>query len=152
MLSVYINNELVAEHILIDNLAVANTMLGFDVFGPKNHFYQGKIDDVKFFHCVLSEEEISNLYFYTQSDTGEKHSVKLYPNPTYSSITVATENYNNIISEIQIYDINGKLVLQKMINSYIKEFDISELPQAIYLIKIKIGNSVITKKFFKLTD
>jgi len=74
-------------------------------------------------------------------------SIKIYPNPTNSSFKI-----NHAVNDLKIYDLTGKMV-KSYIGNYAKEhsFDIFNLNQGIYLVKIKnnIGQ-LLTSKLVKL--
>lgn len=77
----------------------------------------------------------------------EKTVFTLYPNPVNSSFVI-----NHLINDLKIYDITGKIV-KSFNGNYNKgfAFDISNLNQGIYLVKIKndLGQS-LTSKLVKL--
>ena len=77
----------------------------------------------------------------------EKNAFKIYPNPTNSTFKI-----NHIVNDLKIYDLTGKMV-KSYLGNYGKEFsfDISNLTQGIYLVKIKndLGQS-LTSKLVKL--
>ncbi|MEZ4803560.1 MAG: alpha-amylase family glycosyl hydrolase [Gelidibacter sp.] len=72
---------------------------------------------------------------------------KIYPNPVNSSF-----NINKAVQELNIYDITGKLV--KTFKGNFTEndsFDISNLTQSLYLVKIENSNGqILTSKLIKL--
>lgn len=72
---------------------------------------------------------------------------RIYPNPTHHSFKI-----NKDVSELNIFDITGKLV--KTFNGNFTQndaFDISDLTQSIYLIKIENNNGqTLTSKLIKL--
>uniref|UniRef100_UPI00404A82BB alpha-amylase family glycosyl hydrolase n=1 Tax=Gelidibacter sp. TaxID=2018083 RepID=UPI00404A82BB len=72
---------------------------------------------------------------------------RIYPNPTHHSFKI-----NKDVSELNIYDITGKLV-KTFKGSFTQNssFDISELTQSIYLIKIENNDGqTLTSKLIKL--
>ncbi|MBG16056.1 MAG: hypothetical protein CL853_06865 [Crocinitomicaceae bacterium] len=71
----------------------------------------------------------------------EQYSFKLYPSPTTNFLTIES-NFNTNIA-YQLLSIEGKLISNGVIDSGIKQIDVSTLPPSSYL--LKIGNS--TKKF-----
>ncbi len=81
---------------------------------------------------MMVADENLNTYEWTKID------VQIYPNPAKNNL------YLNSIEQFQIelYDMTGKLVLQKTGN----QIDISRLPNGIYIVK---GNSVSGKQFAK---
>jgi hypothetical protein len=70
----------------------------------------------------------------------------IYPNPTYGKITIesAIPCYS-----VKIYSLEGKALVNKVLNKKVSEIDISSLTNGIYLIKLENSNSVITKKLLK---
>jgi hypothetical protein len=70
--------------------------------------------------------------------------IKLYPNPTTSSITI--EAINTTIQEIRLYDVLGKEIFTTSQTS----FDIDQLVNGIYIVKIEddLGNTT-TRKVIK---
>ena len=74
-------------------------------------------------------------------------SFKIYPNPVNNSF-----NINKNANELRIYDLTGKLVKTfKGEFTQNKSFDISELNDSIYLVKIKNNEGqVLTSKLIKI--
>ncbi len=72
----------------------------------------------------------------------ETHSLSLYPNPSKNTLNV---KYSGIIDYIEIYNIQGQLVL--ITSEHI--IDVSQLLSSTYILKIKTNNSFITKRFIK---
>jgi len=74
-------------------------------------------------------------------------SFKIYPNPVNNSF-----NINKSANELRIYDLTGKLV-KTFVGEFTqnKSFDISELNDSIYLVKIKNNEGqVLTSKLIKI--
>ena len=66
-----------------------------------------------------------------------KQALMVYPNPTSGQLIINNEQTafgisQLIMNNIQVFDLNGKLVLQPTTNS----FDISHLPNGVYLVKV----------------
>jgi hypothetical protein len=61
--------------------------------------------------------------------------VKLYPNPANNFITIELDDTNETI--IQLYNVNGQLILQKNTKGINKEYiDLTSLSNGLYLVKI----------------
>lgn len=69
----------------------------------------------------------------------------VYPNPSSDYIRINTIN-NERVENIQVFDINGKLVIS---NSNSSEINISHLNAGTYFAKIKIDGKLINKKIIK---
>lgn len=66
-----------------------------------------------------------------------------YPNPV-SNGKISITSKSNLEKDIVITDVLGKVVLSKKISN--REIDISSLREGVYLIKIKEGETSVTKK------
>ena len=79
-------------------------------------------------------------------DATEMEEISLYPNPTSGKINF--KNINNIyIDEIEVISITGKVVLKATDVFSNNIFDVSGLPNGIYVVRIKTGQQIISKKF-----
>ena len=70
--------------------------------------------------------------------------VSLYPNPVKDILNIDLVD-NTRISSVKIYDLQGKLLLEKANN----DIDVSSFSLGVYLIKIKSEKGEFTKKFIK---
>ncbi len=78
----------------------------------------------------------------------EDMTFKLFPNPTKSTINIHLAEGIHSKAVIEIYDINGKLLLVKEISSGTTsiELDVSHLPSGVYGCRLTSGKSSSTKK------
>ena len=75
--------------------------------------------------------------------------VSLFPNPATTDLTISLEG-NSSIKEISIYDVNGKLILQKQINSNNSKIKINQFAKGIYIIEgITDNGERFSRKFVK---
>ncbi|QDP86508.1 leucine-rich repeat protein [Chryseobacterium sp. SNU WT5] len=73
------------------------------------------------------------------SESNSKNNIVLYPNPVHNEAILELKNSDN--SQLEVYDINGKMVLRKSLNNNSKNtINTSNLPNGIYL--FKVGKSV----------
>ncbi len=82
------------------------------------------------------------------SDKPELSDVEIYPNPTNDKLFVSIYNPNNN-AEIQLLDINGKMICRQFIKSTGKNktvLDMSDLSGGVYLCKIITDIKIITKQ------
>ena len=70
--------------------------------------------------------------------------ITIYPNPANDKLYIESEQLIN--QNIEIYDLNGKLINSKIIGSSNTEIDIADLPQGIYFVKI---SNITIGKFIK---
>ncbi|WP_179008143.1 endonuclease [Winogradskyella forsetii] len=85
---------------------------------------------------------------YSSLGAGEFNTsnVKLHPNPVKNNLTI--DLGPNIDTSIEIYDLLGKRVLKNTIHKT-SALNLQNLKSGIYIVKIKQGNSTITKKLIK---
>lgn len=70
--------------------------------------------------------------------------IEVYPNP--ANTTLFLKNLNES-AEVSIYDINGKILIQRQISN--KQIEIDNLPSGFYIIKIKNSSIYTQQKFLK---
>lgn len=106
-----------------------------------NNFYRLKqVDkDGKF---TLSKQALINMDAAT--------AVKIYPNPVLSKLTITGLNAGGNTT-LQVFDMQGKMILQKQISSTdTYTLETSSLKSGNYLLKISNDGIVITKGFVKM--
>ncbi|SEP89610.1 S8 family serine peptidase [Flavobacterium urocaniciphilum] len=73
--------------------------------------------------------------------------LKIYPNPTSGIINI---DLGSIVldnkSVIKLYDIQGRMITTKEMNSSVDQLNISDLSEGVYMITIENGSSKTTKK------
>ena len=70
--------------------------------------------------------------------------VSIYPNPAHHLVNLFIEK--NKQAEVHIYDITGKEIYQADMTNALMQLDVSQWQKGIYMVKIKSGNSLITKQ------
>lgn len=89
----------------------------------------------------------SSIFQGVNDEKIKKPSFNIVPNPVTSTFVIHTENANNDFLNINIFSIDG--VMQKHFNKE-QVFDISELPNGIFIIQIEMTNKeFIVKKLIK---
>jgi hypothetical protein len=76
--------------------------------------------------------------------------LKVYPNPASNQLSVELTNEIQGTIVIEIYDINGKLVLNQLLNAKQKSqnIDISTVKKGIYNLRVKANDDIV--KYQKL--
>lgn len=104
-----------------------------------------------FKYCVsVSPEKYQLARFNDSTVTVGKplfkdNSISLYPNPATNILVI--NNLKNT-SDICIFDINGKLILNKEVKEN-AQIDISHLAKGVYIVKIKDEADIMVRKFMK---
>jgi hypothetical protein len=89
----------------------------------------------------------------TTSDLGIKDAVaskfSTYPNPA-STVVSVSNNYNILLTNVAINDINGRTVKTLKVNNLSEiTMDIAELSSGVYFMNINTDSGVVVKKFIK---
>jgi hypothetical protein len=123
--------------------AGANTLAAVNFYGTNASNTNGNyyIDDVQ----VIESTGVS-----VKPLTSEKISkVSVYPNPTNSNFSIEIPE-NFVGGEISIIDLTGKVVMRDRITqSAVKRFDVSNLNDGIYLIRMNNGAAQFTDRLMK---
>jgi len=81
------------------------------------------------------------------SESGSmENSFTISPNPSNGNFIV--QSMDEVIEKTEVYDMHGRLVLQKSLNSKAGSFDLKN-PPGIYFLKIFTENGVFTKKIMR---
>ncbi len=79
------------------------------------------------------------------------NSLKIFPNPFSSDLTIQLKNSEGIVKSIVVYDITGKDCLKQKFTSSNEIISTSHLRQGLYLVQIFSGNNLIgSQKLVKL--
>jgi hypothetical protein len=85
----------------------------------------------------------------SSNDFELKSNINIYPNPTSDYVQLSWEQVN--IDSIEIFDINGKLIIQESVENSVfeKTIDLTPLASSTYFIKIKSGSNTLVEKIIK---
>lgn len=70
---------------------------------------------------------------------------KIYPNPAQNIVNVEVDG----LTEIEVYDINGRFLIKKQMSENKNSMDISSLSKGIYILKVSTGNGIGNFKIIK---
>jgi hypothetical protein len=75
--------------------------------------------------------------------------IKLFPNPSSGNITIEISNYSIQYSHFRIYNLQGKLLLDKPIENEKQHIDLESLNSGIYFYEINFNGELIRDKLIK---
>ena len=106
-----------------------------DTNGLFNQGIQQPFEFYNLFSLSLDDNDISNF------------EIKAYPNPTVDLLTLSINNaiVNNQI--VEVYDLNGKVILQKEIIQNETQIDFSQFNAGVYLFNVFDKNHTLIKAF-----
>ncbi|MCK5774714.1 MAG: peptidylprolyl isomerase [Bacteroidales bacterium] len=114
---------------------------------------------IKISHASHAELYSENQIFFSiskvqgLSDESLNEIMLLSPNPADDLITVSFNNNRQFIESIEVYTLNGELVLTQRLAYYVKEdlqINISSLADGAYLMKIISENKTHSQQFIKV--
>jgi len=112
-----------------------------DTIGWDQYYGHGRIN--AFQALTNSTLSVNNL---EEAD----NKIFIYPNPTDSEISISTIN-DNVLSKIDIHDINGKMLKTFRINDKTSQnVNISAFSSGVYFVTIQSNRGQTTKKIIKL--
>lgn len=71
----------------------------------------------------------------------------MYPNPTNGVVSIRNKQLNN--ASITVYDLNGRALLSKKLNSTASEINISNLSNGLYIFRVQTENGEFAKRIIK---
>ncbi|WP_205509834.1 reprolysin-like metallopeptidase [Longitalea arenae] len=74
--------------------------------------------------------------------TGAEQKVNVYPNPARNLVNINLTGFTGK-SDIRLFDVNGRVVLQRAVNAVNSQLDIAALPAGIYMMKIRNGGKEV---------
>jgi hypothetical protein len=94
---------------------------------------------------------IDNMYFYNGTTTStpnvKQGSVKVYPNPAKSSLTISAQNE---ISAIRITNLVGQTIKNLSVNAVERVIDLNDMSNGQYIISLSMKNGqIVNQKFSK---
>ena len=102
-------------------------------------------------HYKYEENPLNTQEFLNKANAWN---LTVFPNPTSTNLNVSFNLPKEDEMSIAIYDMAGKVVLEKKLGikamgKYQEELNISALPNGIYVCRISGGNNSITKQIIK---
>jgi hypothetical protein len=137
-------------------LAGDSVMVGNSANTLNNRYFHGSVDDMRFYHCILDQTEVTSLYNEPNWNvtTGIKSNnasmkTEIYPNPTSGEFTV-TLNKLNPNSSLEIYNTVGQLIKQEPLTTLQTKINMNEHPSGVYMTRItENGKAVYFSKIVK---
>ncbi len=93
---------------------------------------------------VCFEIDCNGVCETTEIEKYKKEVLYIYPNPSEDIINIEIENKNN--ATIDIYNVSGRMIYNKALNSKADKIDISGLSEGIYFVKVRQKNNVRIEK------
>jgi hypothetical protein len=128
-----------------------------DDFNPYYHSTDDRVSNINlpYYHKMskLSLGSVASLAEVIKQSVIEdknivSYKMRVYPNPTHNTITIDISNSEKY--DLEIFSINGQLMLSKQLYGKEQEIDLSFLNGGIYFLTLSSEHMVITRKVVKL--
>lgn len=146
LVSGWFNSDSAYSHIALGNFFDANNndIVNYNDYPFYNTYY--------FIDAVCVSKNPADCNDFTSSVEGvqfELNTLELYPNPVIDNLVVKTDKKELV--QFQIYDITGRLIINRRINSLvIYTCNVSQLLSGMYIAKLILKDgSIISKNFCK---
>ena len=77
-------------------------------------------------------------------------SLKIYPNPSQGIVNIQFNSTDNNALSIKVIDMLGNIIvsdyIEKSVGLYYTQYDISELPKAVYFIQLETEKGMVKRK------
>ncbi len=99
--------------------------------------------------CSEDRSSYQNIFIVSTDEIEQASDVSITPNPASEAINVQIQSYVGTELLLEIFDLNGKLLVKHLENGSASNFDISinHLPKGLYTIRV---NGKISQKLVKL--
>ena len=75
----------------------------------------------------------------------QNNQLEAFPNPVQDVLNIRVSG-NEKVSEIRLFDVNGRMVMNKKTSATTAQLNVASLNSGIYLIKVMSGDKVISSK------
>ena len=159
LMTIYINGKLTAYKPLTGNIRTTTLpfLIGQMLADNADYNFKGIIDEVKIFDYALIPTAAATLYQQSITALKDVFSLKtavlqVSPNPVSDILSVKMPLYFNGKTDLEIRDVNGRLVLEKGIYTEggLSRLDISPLLSGFYILTVKMDNQIAVGRFVKL--
>lgn len=138
----------------MNNILVDHDNINFNVAATNEVTFTPANSDTYYFGFNAYSEScqyflyVDDIMIDTNLSTGNiaLEKATMYPNPVKDVLNIS---YNQIISNVKIYNILGQQMMEKAFNDTKMQMDLSALPSGHYLVKTLINDQVNTTKIVK---
>ncbi len=116
-----------------------------------------QISDSGIYYCEITNPDIPDLIIKREIitvnigslsvDDELQKAVRIYPNPSISSIKISLPQYENITASL--FDMRGRLILKTSFTKRNEEINISHLQVGLYMLRIEVDDKIALKKIIK---
>lgn len=110
----------------------------------QNGIYQVKVSNSD--GCSSTSDEFNHLFLASEDIFLGKVSLRYYPNPVMDKLHIDVMESNGNKIQASLYELNGKLVHQQILNQASNTISIQAYSSGVYLLRFKTGKEIRTAK------
>ena len=95
---------------------------------------------------IITNIAQTNFQALSVGEFGFENSISIYPNPTNSFVNLTSRH---VMESIKIFDIQGRLIVQKVLNTTQTSINISNYENGVYFIEANSPSGSMTERFIK---
>ena len=96
-----------------------------------------------------NQQEVEEACGIVSVDEPTTHSISVYPNPSFTQITVELSELPLKNTVLAIYNINGQELITQQLTDSKTEINFYHLPTGIYIVKVWNDKNVMVQKVIK---
>lgn len=113
---------------------------GIILTSPNGTEFKITVDDNGNLNTSLLESSTSNQELEMKNEK-----IEIYPNPASNELTIKTHDYTIQNIDIELYNLDGKMLFMKNYNQISSSINIADLKSGVYIIKVKDQNGDLIK-------
>ena len=94
---------------------------------------------------IIKFHNISNVLM----PANESFNIHVYPNPTTGEFILLLDNEKFTTCKLEVYRIDGQLVMSEGIEQTKTSFNINDMPSGIYILNVNIDGQIVKKRLIK---
>lgn len=107
--------------------------------GDRNYWDRNPADQYNYGGGLSDPTSINITSNVGLTDLLSKSNVSMYPNPTRGMLHINLGEYKSQVIKMNVYNAKGQVVLNREILKKSSDFDLSSLPQGVYIVELKNG-------------
>ena len=92
--------------------------------------------------CYTLRVQLGTASRGTDLITGDVQKVDVFPNPAYNVVNINLTGFSGK-SDVSLFDVNGRVVLRRVVSTTNSQLDIAALPAGVYMMSIKNGGKEV---------
>lgn len=113
--------------------------------------YSGSNPDLGYFESnyTTSKKINTDIVVETIEDNNSGFTLNYYPNPVKNILTIELDDEMTKGAVIQLFDLSGKVIINKIVNGQTQNLNLENLPSGIYIFTLTTAGNKIIRRIIK---